>query len=163
LDGLTDWEEIAIYYTLADNTDTDEDGLDDWEEVNLGADGYITLPHDPDTDDDRILDGAEIYEHGTNVTNPDSDGDGIDDGQELLDKTDPWNADDNKNNTIMRYILIVFGSIIGSIILYYIAPFFVSKLSREDEVKWVREGMLWRKNKSDKILNNNKSNESQES
>jgi len=164
LDGLTDWEEIAKYYTLADNPDTDGDGLSDWEEINPGVDGYRTLPHDPDTDDDRILDGDEVFLYGTNVTNADSDGDGIDDGQELLDNTDPWDPEDNMNNTIMRYILIIFGSIIGVILIYYIAPFFISKLAREEEVKWVREGILWRRKKSDKMLNsNNDSIETQES
>ncbi|TET29312.1 MAG: exo-alpha-sialidase [Candidatus Heimdallarchaeota archaeon] len=149
LDGLTDYEEIAIYYTLANIADTDGDGISDYNELFV----YYTLPHDPDTDDDRIIDGDEIA-LGTNPLLADSDSDGIDDGQELLDETDPLDPNDNKNNIIIRYILIIFGSVISCILVYYIAPFFLSKLSREEEVKWVREGILWRKKKSDAFLNN---------
>lgn len=159
LDGLTDFEEIAIYYTLADIVDTDEDGLSDYEELFV----YNTLPHDPDTDDDRLIDGDEIV-LGTNPLLGDSDSDGISDGQELIDETDPLDPNDNMNYTIMRYIFIIFGSIIGTILIYYIAPFFISRLSKEEEIKWVREGMLWRRKKSERMLNsNNYNNENQES
>jgi len=149
LDGLTDFEEIAIYYTLADVADTDEDGISDYDELFV----YNTLPHDPDTDDDRVIDGDEIV-LGTDPLLADSDSDGIDDGQELIDETDPLDPNDNKHNTIIRYILIIFSSVIGGILVYYIAPLFISKLSREEEVKWVREGIRWRKKKSDAFLNN---------
>ena len=154
LDGLTDYEEIAIYYTLANLADTDGDGISDYNELFV----YYTLPHDPDTDDDRVIDGDEIA-LGTNPLLADSDSDGIEDGQELLDETDPLDPNDNKHNTIIRYILIIFGSVISCILVYYIAPFFLSKLSREDEVKWVREGILWRKKKSDAFLNNHEKQE----
>ena len=147
LDGLTDWQEIAKYYTLADVADTDGDGISDYDEIKV----HKTLPHDPDTDDDRVNDGDEIV-LGTDPLNADSDSDGIEDGQELLDETDPLDPDDNKNNIIIRYILIIFGSVIAIILVYYITPFFFSKLTREEEVKWVREGIRWRKKKSDAFM-----------
>jgi transglutaminase-like putative cysteine protease len=65
----------------ADDTktgDTDNDGLSDIQEAILGTN--IT---DFDTDDDGLLDGAEVYEHLTDPNNPDSDSDGISDGEEL--------------------------------------------------------------------------------
>ena len=149
LDGLTDWQEIAKYYTLADIADTDGDGISDFDELFV----HNTLPHDPDTDDDRINDGDELA-LGTDPLLADSDFDGIQDGQELLDETDPLDPDDNRNNIIIRYILIIFGSIIASILIYYIAPLVFSKLTREEEVKWVREGIRWRKKKSDAFIIN---------
>ncbi len=40
-------------------------------------------PTDPDTDDDGLLDGAEVNTHGTNPLLADTDGDGLDDAGEL--------------------------------------------------------------------------------
>ncbi len=153
-DGLTDFQEIFIYYTLPNKVDTDADGLNDYEEVYI----YGTFPHDPDTDDDGLTDGEEIA-LGTDPKNIDSDGDGVSDGKEVNDGTDPLDASDNKNLVRLRFILITFGSILGAILIYYLSPLIIIKLSREEEVNWVRQGILWRQNKSNNLINNNNTEE----
>lgn len=153
-DGLTDFQEIFIYYTLPNKADTDADGITDYEEVYI----YETFPHDPDTDDDLVLDGEEIA-LGTDPKNIDSDGDGVSDGKELSDGTDPLDASDNKNLVRLRLILITFGSFLGAILIYYLSPLVITKLSQEEEVKWVRQGILWHQNKSNNLFNNNKTEE----
>ncbi|MBN1944368.1 MAG: hypothetical protein JW797_01775 [Bradymonadales bacterium] len=73
-------------------TDTDRDGLSNRDELTSG-----TSPYDADSDDDGLLDGAEVYQFGTGPTDPDSDSDGLMDGLEAgidrfhvsSDTTDP--------------------------------------------------------------------------
>ena len=95
-DGLTNWEEIDIYYTDPLNPDTDGDGLPDgWEVANNldpndatgdnGADG------DPDADG---LTDLEELDNDTDPNNLDTDGDGITDGGEVDQGTDPNDPDD---------------------------------------------------------------------
>ncbi|MFC2171106.1 hypothetical protein ACFLU6_00570 [Acidobacteriota bacterium] len=60
------------------DSDWDDDGL-----LNTEEDIFNTDPNDADTDDDGILDGAEINIYNTSPLNPDSDGDGLQDGTEL--------------------------------------------------------------------------------
>jgi hypothetical protein len=72
--------------------DTDGDGLTDDVETNTGefvdSSDTGTDPADSDSDDDNILDGAELA-FGTNPTDSDSDDDGVDDGTEVGAGTDP--------------------------------------------------------------------------
>lgn len=69
--------------------DSDGDGLTDNEEAELGTD-----PYDPDTDNDRLMDGEEVKTYGTDPLNPDTDWDMLKDGEEVLDhKTDPKDRD----------------------------------------------------------------------
>jgi hypothetical protein len=76
--------------------DSDMDGLLDTQEAMLG-----TLPNDPDSDDDGVLDGIEVNVITTNPLDDDSDDDGLLDGNEDGDKdgtvdageTDPLAAD----------------------------------------------------------------------
>ncbi len=75
-DGLTDDEELSIYFTDPNDPDTDGDGLTDGEEVldiTCGPD-----PTNADTDGDTLLDGDEVA-FGTDPCNADTDGDGLDD------------------------------------------------------------------------------------
>ncbi|MHA1973108.1 MAG: hypothetical protein ACTSW1_08950 [Candidatus Hodarchaeales archaeon] len=69
-DGLLDGDEVNFYGSSPFLTDTDNDGLSDPIEVNeqtmdilnIGlVDGIFTNVSDPDTDDDGILDGEEVY------------------------------------------------------------------------------------------------------
>ncbi len=68
--------------------DTDHDALGDDQETLL----YLTHPTDPDTDDDGLLDGAEVALH-TNPRAADTDGDGRSDFAEVGAGTDPLNPD----------------------------------------------------------------------
>ncbi|MFX1366712.1 MAG: SBBP repeat-containing protein, partial [Promethearchaeota archaeon] len=54
-DGLSDNDEIFIYFTNPNNPDTDFDGLSDGKEIELG-----TNPLDADTDNDRFTDREEV-------------------------------------------------------------------------------------------------------
>ncbi len=69
-DGLINLEEIN-HGTNSSDPDTDDDGLDDGEEVYEGSDGYVTDPLSPDTDGDNITDYEEV-EEGLDgfITNP---------------------------------------------------------------------------------------------
>jgi subtilisin family serine protease len=65
--------------------DADNDGL-----LNADEAVYETDPLVNDTDGDTLLDGEEVYTHGTIPTNSDSDSDDVSDGDELnIYGTDP--------------------------------------------------------------------------
>lgn len=59
-------------------SDCDSDGLLDVDELALGTD-----PDDPDSDDDGLLDGAEVHTYNTNPKVADTDDDGMPDGWEV--------------------------------------------------------------------------------
>ena len=75
-DALTDSDE-ALYGTDPNDPDSDDDGLLDGAEVGA-ASGGCPDPLDPDSDGDTIPDGSEIA-GGTNPCSADSDGDGVPD------------------------------------------------------------------------------------
>ena len=147
LDGLSDYEEIMIYFTFAYSNDTDLDLLNDYDEILV----YSTSPHDPDSDDDGVLDGQEVI-LGLDPTNADTDGDNVTDGIEVKDGTDPLDPSSNRYAIRTRILLITFGSITSAILIYYLAPSLIAKVSRNEEVKWIRQGIIWRRNKSNSIL-----------
>lgn len=70
--------------------DTDGDGLTDVREEDLGTD-----PADSDTDDDGLLDGAEVDTHRTDPLRADTDGGGVSDGAEVTRGSDPRNPADD--------------------------------------------------------------------
>jgi uncharacterized protein (DUF2164 family) len=85
-DGLSDGEEVHIYYTIPGWFDTDMDGLLDGEEVNT----YGTDPLLNDSDGDGLSDGDEVNIYGTDPLLDDSDADGLSDGDEVnVEFTDP--------------------------------------------------------------------------
>ncbi len=65
-DGLSDSDELFIYFTKIYRNDTDFDGLLDWDELFI----YHTDPRDRDTDDDTYPDRLEILE-GWDPLDPD--------------------------------------------------------------------------------------------
>ena len=85
LTGLCDND---VYAKKGRGRDRDRDGLTNKEEKEWG-----TNPRDPDTDDDGLMDGAEVDDFGTDPLDPDSDDDGIKDGDELFRGTDPSDRD----------------------------------------------------------------------
>lgn len=76
-------------------TDFDHDGLTDWDEMHI----YHTDPHNPDSDNDGLLDGLEI-EYGSEPNSADTSGDGILDGKAVALDLDP-----TKSYPIMGYVL----------------------------------------------------------
>ncbi len=73
--------------------DSDSDGLTNAEEADLGTD-----PHDPDTDDDTLTDGAEVHQHETNPLDEDTDHDLLHDGEEVNEHhTDPVDPDSDRD------------------------------------------------------------------
>ena len=103
-DGLPD--EYELMYTdppsgtaLDPNSDVDSDGLTTWEEYKTTN----TIPNNPDTDGDGLLDGPELDGVGsrpaTDPLNPDTDGDGLADGVET--NTGVWvDATDTGTNPV---------------------------------------------------------------
>ncbi|RJS47592.1 hypothetical protein [Nocardioides cavernaquae] len=89
-DGLTDAEEAALG-TDPHDADTDNDGLTDGAEVNT----HGTKPLDADTDDDGLKDGAEVNTHGTDPKDPDTDNGGVKDGAEVAAGTNPLDGSDD--------------------------------------------------------------------
>lgn len=83
-DGLTDLAEISLGSDPF-LTDTDGDGLSDGDEVNI----YFTNPVLDDTDSDTLLDGDELNVYMTSPLLPDTDSDGFDDNVELDAGSDP--------------------------------------------------------------------------
>ena len=90
LDGLPDYWEMRHFGNLdqGPDDDPDNDGLKNLPEFLTGCD-----PTDPDTDDDRLIDGVEtgtgvfvsVFDTGTDPTDPDADNDGLRDGDEVRD------------------------------------------------------------------------------
>ena len=77
-DGLSNLEEFALL-SNAMITDTDYDGLSDFDEVKI----YFTNPCEYDTDFDGVGDWTEVM-RGTDPLNTDSNDDGIPDGEEII-------------------------------------------------------------------------------
>jgi len=90
-DGLSDTDELSIYYTNPSNPDTDGDGYLDGAEIKYGYSprhkGNKKLIQ-VDSDKDYLNDNWEII-LGTDLMNPDSDGDLYLDGTEVAASYNP--------------------------------------------------------------------------
>ncbi|MHA1873985.1 MAG: hypothetical protein ACTSVB_07715 [Candidatus Heimdallarchaeaceae archaeon] len=90
------------------SNDTDGDGIYDANEYHIAnvsniiypyvsfiiTQPYNTSPVDPDSDNDGLTDGEEVYEYGTQPDMIDTDGDGLDDWSELnIMFTNPLSSD----------------------------------------------------------------------
>ncbi len=104
-DGLTGIYEYNFIPRLKPaDADTDDDGLLDGAELNV----YLTDPHAPDTDGDGLPDGVEVA-NGSNPINAtngstDADGDGLSLTQELLLGSNPLVADTNGDGISDGYV-----------------------------------------------------------
>lgn len=76
---------LAATTPCAGAVDTDSDGLTDDDEINI----YFTNPNNPDTDGDGLNDGDEVNVHGTNPLLADTDSDAFNDGLEVFMGTNP--------------------------------------------------------------------------
>jgi len=90
-DGLTDADEINVYFTDPHKADTDGDGYDDGLEIKNGYSprhGGGKKLIQVDSDQDYLNDAWELAS-GTGLMNPDSDGDAYLDGTEVAAGYDP--------------------------------------------------------------------------
>lgn len=94
-DGVPDKDEVGVYFTNSQDSDTDGDGFSDWVELNTGYSphnpGSLKL-EDSDFDNDGLSDRMELNFH-TNLTNSDTDGDGFSDGEEIDNFYNPTSKD----------------------------------------------------------------------
>ncbi|MBK7951685.1 MAG: VCBS repeat-containing protein [Deltaproteobacteria bacterium] len=103
--SASSWTDEVAWYenrNLADplDADSDEDGLLDAAEVNTHA----TDPRDPDSDDDGLSDGAEVNTHDTDPLDPDSDDDGLSDAAEVnVHATDPLAVDSDGDGLLDNF------------------------------------------------------------
>jgi len=89
-DGLTDYEEKAVYQTFWNDKDSDDDGYDDGLEVenNYSPKQKGLKMYQADTDNDGLNDAWEI-KLGTNLMVRDTDEDGYLDGTEVYNSYSP--------------------------------------------------------------------------
>ena len=98
-DGLTNLREY-IATSNPNDSDTDDDGLSDSEEVDI----YFTSPIKHDSDKDGLVDADELKVHLTNPLMFDTDGDDVSDGDEVtIYNTDP-NDSNSKPALIYSYV-----------------------------------------------------------
>jgi hypothetical protein len=161
-DGLSNWQEINVYFTDPLNADTDGDFLNDWDELNTyntnpfindtDNDGlldgheisiYFTDPLNSDTDGDTIIDGDEVNIYGTNPNLKDSDGDGFEDNLEIFLG---FNPNDRESNPIFLIVIIS----LSLIILLCSMSFIV--IQRKKKSKMLREKEAYNKIPNLKIL-----------
>jgi len=96
-DGLSDSEELNLYFTDPINPDTDNDGFSDGEELKKHFSPHAsekTLSQH-DLDKDGLSDWLEL-QFNTSLYNPDTDGDGFRDYEEILNSFDPLVSTANK-------------------------------------------------------------------
>lgn len=94
-DGLSDYDELNIYFTDPFNPDSDGDGYPDGLEIKNGYSprhGNGKRLIDVDSDNDYLNDYWELI-LGTGLMNPDSDGDLYLDGTEVAAGFDPLNPE----------------------------------------------------------------------
>lgn len=97
-DGLSDADEISLYYTDPNQADTDGDGVDDYTEIYHGYSPREAKPvklSSLDSDADGVPDSWEIR-LGLDLLNPDTDGDGYGDGVEVNNGYNPKLAEPKK-------------------------------------------------------------------
>jgi len=96
-DSINDYNEIAVFFTKPDDSDSDKDGIPDYTEI-YGTNGYITNPVLYDTDGDSVYDGYEV-QYNYNPLIIDSNNNGIQDGFEDIDIDGYVNWIEAENNT----------------------------------------------------------------
>lgn len=106
-DGITTYDELALYHTDPFNRDTDDDDLTDYQELFASTYGIGSDPEpfdipagldplDDDEDEDGLLDGEEVMETGTDPFQLSSDTDRLNDYDEVrVYGSDPWEPDTN--------------------------------------------------------------------
>jgi lysophospholipase L1-like esterase len=86
-DGLTDYQEIAVYHTKPGLSDSDGDGMPDAWEIAEGLNPALSdATGDPDNDG---LMNIDEYKNGSKPFITDTDGDGMPDGWEVQNRLNP--------------------------------------------------------------------------
>ena len=103
--------------------DSDHEGLSDDQEINL----YFTNPDRYDSDNDGLTDYEEVMIYNTNPNNPDTDGDGVNDKDEILKGFDPNNPFSNEYVGILLVIFSILGALIVIPIIISITRNYITK------------------------------------
>jgi hypothetical protein len=93
LDGDSDSMNNLFEFNHLSNpnlVDSDGDGVSDYDEIMV----YFSAADLTDTDGDSLSDSLEIYTHGTSPVLADTDADGINDDVELANNLDPLDPAD---------------------------------------------------------------------
>lgn len=95
-DGVSDQDEVLVYYTDPQKSDTDGDGFGDGEELKNGYSPYDSRKgiklEASDADKDGLSDRMELNFHANPLVS-DTDGDGYLDGAEVKSGYDPMKSD----------------------------------------------------------------------
>ena len=102
-DGLSDQDELTVYFTDPNNADTDADGFKDGDEIKDGNSPRFANKRliEVDSDKDYLNDKWELV-LGTGLMNPDSDGDKYLDGTEVAAGYDPLNPQKVKLEKLIK-------------------------------------------------------------
>jgi len=87
-DGISDYDEVTVYFTDPFSNDTDNGGVPDNVEIENGNDPLDRT--DDDSDGDTLIDNDERDIYGTDPFNPDTDYGGVNDNIEILNGTEPY-------------------------------------------------------------------------
>ncbi len=107
-DGLSDHDEINVYYTDYQRADSDGDGFSDGDEVAAGYSphmGSSTRMYEFDYDGDGLNDWVEQW-FGSDIAQADSDGDGFSDFDEVMEGYDPDDASPARKFGDSRRVLV---------------------------------------------------------
>lgn len=125
-DGVIDQDEINIYKTNVNRSDTDNDGYSDWIELNNGYSPHIVgniKLEDSDFDNDGLSDRMELN-FRTDLSKSDTDNDGYSDGDEIKNGYNPLNQEKVKlekrievNTNIQRLSYFLGGVRLGESII----------------------------------------------
>ncbi|MBK7107210.1 MAG: OmpA family protein [Ignavibacteriae bacterium] len=93
-DNLTDFEEVKYFFSDPNSQDSDGDDILDFDEI----DKFKTNPNQKDSDKDELSDGYEVFKYSTNPTLIDSDSDELNDKEEIFStKTNPIKFDTDED------------------------------------------------------------------
>lgn len=95
-DGISNVDEVSVYFTDPTNADTDSDSLPDGWEIDNGYDPTDSSDRYSDQDEDKL--GVHLeYGQGSSDNNHDTDGDGWSDYHEYHAGTDPTLSDSDSD------------------------------------------------------------------
>ncbi|MHA1230019.1 MAG: hypothetical protein ACTSPQ_05180, partial [Candidatus Helarchaeota archaeon] len=126
IDNLDAYDNFGIFAEIQGNKlitidnfnnsyDYDKDSVNDLFEIINALD-----PRNPDSDNDGLKDGEEIYKYNTDPLNYDTDGDGYPDGQEITAGTDPLDSTSNPLNNFLNILGFIMPPIVIILVIVII-------------------------------------------